>query len=119
MKALFALLSLLAWNEPEVGDRLALTQEISLGSSNFTPGKTLRLQELEPLDISGSPLMHYLLVEESCEHPEAQSEMEIITPNGNDDSTAVGVELNPGCNWEIWLEQKDLYTSSFFSKAVK
>lgn len=119
MKILFALLSLLAWNEPEVGDRLALTQEISLGTSNFAVGKTLQLQELEPLDIAGHPVMYYVLSEENCEHPEAQSEMEIITPNGNSESSAVGVELSSGCKWEIWLEQKDLFTSSFFMKAAK
>lgn len=117
MTALLALLSILAWNEPEAGNRLALTQKINLSGIEFPAGKTLVLQEKEPLDVPGAPLMHYLLTEEKCESPEAQSEMEIITPEGNDESTAVGVQLSPGCSWEIYLEMKDYETPSFFSDA--
>lgn len=117
MITLFAILSILTWSEPEVGDSLKLTQDIDLVSVQFPVGKMLRLVEIEPLGIPGAPVVLYTLVEEQCENPEAKSDMEIITPNGSPESSAVGVELSPGCTWDIYVEQKDLFTESFFARA--
>lgn len=111
------LFSVIAWNEPEIGDKLALTQDIDLVSAKFPAGKALRLREVEPVAVPGAPLFLYTLTEEVCETPEAQTDLEIVTPNGNPESTAAGVQVSPGCVWEIYLEQKDFYTPSFFTYA--
>jgi hypothetical protein len=119
MNTLLALLSILAWNDPEAGDRLALTQKITLGPASFVAGTSLRLEEKEPLAVPGAPLMYLRLTEEKCEHPEWESEMEIVTPAGNEEASAVGVQLSKDCNWEIYIEQKDMLTPSFFAAALK
>jgi hypothetical protein len=116
MKTLALLmLSSLSWNnvDPE-GQVFALTEKVTLGDPYFPTGTELRLLEREPLTFPGANLMLYRLTQEPCAHPEWSSEMQIITPAGNQESSAVGVELGRGCQWSIYVEQKDLATSSFF-----
>ncbi len=116
-----ALLTALPWFDLEPEQTLRLTQKIALGQAaeqpSYPAGTSLVLREREPLAVPGAPLLLLKLEEASCAHPEWQSELEIITPAGNDESSAVGVQVYQGCRWEIYLEQKDLLTSSFFSAA--
>lgn len=108
----------LDWNSLAEGDALVLTQKIQLGNPEpfFPAGTSLRLESREPLAMPGALLMLYRLTQSPCPHPEWESGMEIVTPAGNPESSAVGVQLGKGCQWEIFLEQKDLSTSSFFAR---
>ena len=117
MTILLALFTILNWSEPGVGDRLALTQDIDLISVSFPSETVLRLDAIEAVSVPGAPLVLYRLTQEKCDNPKAQSEIEIVTPKGNADSSAVGVQLLEGCVWEIYVEQKDLLTPSFFKPA--
>lgn len=109
------LLAALSWYDLDDGINLRLTQKIALGEPSFPAGTPLKLISREPLAVPGAPLLLIKLEETNCAHPEWKSEMEIITPAGNEESSAVGVELEEGCQWSIWVEQKDLFTNSFFA----
>lgn len=116
LAAALLLPSALPWSEFEPGNVVTTTQNLSLGKMEFPSGLKLQLLSAEPLEVPGAPLLYFTLVQNPCPKPEQQSEMEIITPEGNEESSAVGVELAPGCRWGIYLEQKDLYQPSFFGK---
>lgn len=107
--------SRLQWYDLEVGQGLALTQEVVLGGHPFKAGTQLWLEDREPLAVPGAPLSFYTLYQSPCLEPESASQLEIIVPEGNAESSAVGVELTEGCNWGIYVEDKDLFTPSFLA----
>lgn len=107
--------SRLPWFDLEVGQGLVLTQEVVLGGHPFKSGTQLYLEDREPLSVPGAPISFYTLYQSPCLEPESASQLEIITPEGNAESSAVGVELTEGCNWGIYVEDKDLFTPSFLA----
>jgi hypothetical protein len=104
----------LQWFDLEVGQGLALTQEVVLGGNPFKAGTELWLEDKEPLSVPGAPISFFTLYQSPCENPNLQSDLEIVVPTGNPESSAVGVELSRGCNWGIYVEDKDAFTPSFF-----
>ena len=106
-----ALLAALSWMDLEPASPVRLTEKVTLGEPSFPAGTRLFLEEKEGL---GIPVVRYKLREADCAHPEWESEMVIITPRGNEESSAVGVQLSRGCTWEVFVEQKDLLTPSLF-----
>lgn len=105
----------LQWFDLEAGQGLVLTQEVVLGGHPFKAGSQLWLEDKEPLSIPGAPLSFYTLYQSPCLEPEAASQLEIIVPEGNAEASAVGVELTEGCNWGIYVEDKDIFTPSFLA----
>ncbi|MGZ3696395.1 MAG: hypothetical protein ACXVBL_19105 [Bdellovibrionota bacterium] len=106
------------WTDLNIGDKLLLTEKITLGENgpSFPAGTALQFQSSEPLAIPGAPVLYLSLTETKCEHPEWASETQIIVPQGNTESNSVGVELERNCRWGIYVEQKDLFQPSFLSK---
>ena len=105
----------LPWFDLEIGQGLVLTQEVVLGGHPFKAGTQLFLEDREPLSVPGAPISFYTLYQSPCLEPESASQLEIIVPEGNAESSAVGVELTEGCNWGIYVEDKDLFTPSFLA----
>ncbi len=116
--ALALLWAPVTWMDLDTGQEFRLTQPIELGASGpaFPEGTTLSLISREPLSIPGAPMELLGLEQIPCAHPEWTSDMEIITPLGNDERSAVGVQLDPGCQWKVYVETKDLFTPSFFAR---
>lgn len=109
----------LSWNELQVGQSLALTQKITLGDPEpyFPVGTELVVESSEPLEVPGAPLWLFHLRQPNCAHPEWESDMEIVTPLGNEESAAVGVQVARDCRWDLYAELKDMATPSFFVPA--
>ncbi len=108
------------WNTFEEGRTYLLTQRLRLGNSgpDFAVGFPLRFLSEDSLQIPGAAVTLLTFVQESCDKPELSSEMEIILTYGNDENTSVGVQIAPGCRWEIFVEQKDLSTPSFLGPQI-
>jgi hypothetical protein len=105
----------LPWSELEVGSRYQLAQEVRLGESPVFPvGMALALENQEPLSVPGEPLEYFEFRQLPCANPETTSEIEIVLPAGNEEASSVGVELQAGCLWGIYVESKDLFTPSIF-----
>lgn len=109
-----SLFAALSWMDLEPSQGVQLTEKVTLGEPSFPAGTRLLLEEKEGL---GIPVVRYKLREAECAHPEWESEMAIITPRGNEESSAVGVQLSRGCAWEVFVEQKDLLTPSLFTSS--
>jgi len=110
-----------SWYELETGDILSLAQDVHLEHAGHAlpEGSAYRLIKKEPLSIPGAPMIYLGLEQAPCPQPEWESEMEIVVPRGNPERSAVGVELRPGCLLGIYVEQKDLFTSSLFSRETE
>lgn len=108
----------LQWFDLDAGRGFALTQDLELGGQPFKAGTRLWLEDREPLAVPGAPISFYTLYQSPCLTPNAASGLEIVVPAGNPESSAVGVELSEGCNWGIYVEDKDLFTPSFFENAL-
>jgi hypothetical protein len=119
LSALLILAAPLSWTDLQPGEKLQLTEKITIGENgpSFPAGTALHYESAEPLDIAGYPVLFLKLKEIQCAHPEWNHEMEILVPKGNPESSSVGVELKPGCNWGIYVEQKDLFQPSFFTRS--
>lgn len=104
----------LPWNELEVGQELALTQDVVLGGHPFSAGISLQLEDRDSLEVPGAPISFYMLRQFPCAEPDSASTVEIVVPEGNEEASAVGVELSEGCYWGVYVEAKDLFTPSFF-----
>lgn len=122
MRALFVLLLLvsniaeataLTWSEIGVGQNVTLRQKFTLGEGGPTFQSGLSLVVLETGAL-GIPVTLIRMREEVCSEPARTAPMELVTPEGNSESTAVGIQLPGNCDWEIFIEQKDLGTSSLF-----
>lgn len=103
------------WFDLEVGEQFALSQEIELAGHGFPAGTRLWLESREPISVPGAPMSYYSFYQSPCSQPELEAELEIVVPAGNPESSAVGVELFRGCNWGVYVENKDLFSSSFLS----
>lgn len=113
--AALLLLAPLSWFDLDSGQRVELTQKISLGEKVFPAGTSLELVSKEPLAIPGASLELLKLEQAPCPRPEWESEMEIVLPDGNPESSSVGIQLEQNCRWWVYVEEKDLFTPSFFA----
>lgn len=111
---LFSLLSVLNWTDLNPAEPLILRQEVKLGEAAFPAGTHFSLLSSEPLDLPGAPLVLFHLMKTPCEQPAQTHEMEIIVPEGAPEASSVGVELEAGCRWGVYVEQKDLLERSLF-----
>lgn len=102
------------WFELEPNAEYSLSQDITVGGHPFSAGTRLFLEEREPLSVPGAPLSFFVLHEVKCLEPDSASQLEIILPEGSPTGSEVGVELSEGCNWGIYVEDKDLFTPSLF-----
>jgi hypothetical protein len=112
---LASLLSVLSWSELDPAEPLLLRQKIQLGEAAYAPGTRFSLLGSEPLDLPGAPLVLFHLMKTPCAHPQQTHGMEIIVPEGGPEASSVGVELETGCRWSVYVEQKDLLQPSLFS----
>lgn len=106
----------LPWTDLTIGDQLVLTEKVTLGEAgpSFPAGTRLEYQAMDPLDIAGAPVVYLSFIQPNCEHPEWESGIEIVLPKNNPESSSVGVEIERGCHWGIYVEQKDLFQPSLF-----
>jgi hypothetical protein len=112
---LASLLSVLSWTELDPAEPLWLRQEIKLGEVAYAPGTRFSLLGREPLGLPGAPLVLFHLRKTPCEQPQQTHGMEIVVPEGGPEASSVGVELETGCRWSVYVEQKDLLQPSLFS----
>ena len=100
MNALLLLaLSALPWHYLDEGMDLGLTQKIDMKVAAFPAGTQLHLESKEGLSIPGANLLLLKLSQAPCADPELKTEMEIVLPEGNAESTAAGVQIDPNCRW--------------------
>lgn len=104
----------LSWSEIAAGQAVTLRQKFTLGPNGPTFNADLDFAVLtaEPLSIPASMIR---LREEPCVEPSRTSPMELVTPEGNQESSAVGLQLSGDCVWKVFVETKDLETPSLFS----
>jgi hypothetical protein len=119
MLTLFGLLiGALPWMDLSEGDSLNLNQKIvwsELGPA-FPMGTSVKLLSKEALSIPGAPMLLLNFEQFPCIHPEWEGGMQIIVPEGSSEASSVGLELEQDCQWKVYVEQKDLFTNSFFIK---
>ena len=108
----------ITWYALESGRLYRLAQDVDLAPSGprFEAGLTLRYLGSEDLSIPGAAVTLMKFDQEPCERPDLKTQMEIILPSGNPESSSVGVQIEKGCRWEIFVEQKDLFTKSLFAE---
>lgn len=108
----------LPWSEIGETPAYSLTEKVTLGERgpSFPAGTALTFESREPLEVPGAPLELLHLTQAPCEHPEWTSEIEIVTPAGNAEANAVGVQLEQGCRWNVYVETKDLLMPSFLAR---
>jgi hypothetical protein len=104
-----------SWMDVQESKAVELSQALKLGEGSFAEGTALAMIRAEALSAPGMALTYYTLKEINCTHPQWESDLQIILPEGvTDESHSVGVELKPGCEWGIYVEVKDLSFPSFF-----
>lgn len=100
------------WQDLESEKSYTLTQSIHLVPEFKLPqGQRLELRELGPLP--GLAVTSFSLYLSACPWPDGKSEMTLVLAAGASAGSEVGVELN-SCAVEIYVENKDLPTLSFF-----
>jgi hypothetical protein len=108
----------LSWENLERGEQVQLSQNIELlrksGEAIHLPVETkLFLDDVQPLgELSVTDFTFRVT---SCTTPELDSEMSLILPNENtpNSKAEVGVSYTKGCELDVFVESKDIATSSF------
>lgn len=104
---------------------LALTEDLPLETASNDPrtplllkkGTRFHLDSVDGLDMIRVTLL--TLTEENCTPQSVpDTEITLILPEGTsaDSHSEVGVQLTQNCTLSVFIEWKDLYRSSFFSK---
>lgn len=125
MRSLLVLLALVfssqvfanSWNDLEVGESYTLNQEISLVSNSpgqstyhIPAGTVLNHSDLIPLDMISVLIYQFKLP--NCPGNDFETQMEIIPVQGTSPLVEIGAQVGSNCLLEIFIETKDIYTSS-------
>ncbi len=86
--------------------------ERSSSKLDFTKGEEFVLREISPLDMINVILYHFDY--KNCPGPAMQTEMEIIPVQATSPVVEIGAQLEEKCDLLIFIESKDLMTSSLF-----
>ncbi|HXH73734.1 MAG TPA: hypothetical protein VNJ08_02125 [Bacteriovoracaceae bacterium] len=125
MRLIFVLLLIsfnafaIEWRDLEVLKTYQLSQNFQLpqtersGSGmDFTKGEVVLLKEQLPL--SGFNVMLYIFKYIPCPGQDMQTDLEIIPVQGTSPVIEIGTQLEKGCELNVYIEVKDLFTKSFF-----
>jgi len=106
------------WNDLEMDQKYTLTQSFQLpqiersGSLvDFLAGEEVVLKEIIALDMI--KVMLFKFDYKSCPGPDMKTDMEIIPVKNTAPVVEVGAQLEK-CSLEIFIESKDLMSTSFF-----
>ncbi len=106
------------WNDLELDQKYTLTQSFQLpqiersGSLvDFLQGEEVVLKDIIPLDMI--KVMLFKFDYKNCPGPDMKTDMEIIPVKNTSPVIEVGAQLE-NCTLEIFIENKDLMTASFF-----
>lgn len=114
----FAHAETLQWADIEVDERYILNKDIV-----FPEGYEFKAGEkVDVLDFiaGGIPVVYWQLHAEDCKNPDATAEMILLNPTPEDTSTdrSIAVALTEGCNLDVWVELKDLYSNSILDVEI-
>ncbi len=107
------------WNELEEKTQYQLTQSFQLpqiersGSLlDIMKGENFLLTEVTGLDMINVSL--FVFEYKNCPGRSMKTDMEIIPVNNTSPVVEIGAQVIEGCKLEIFIENKDLMTNSFF-----
>ena len=107
------------WNELEEKTQYNLTQSFQLpqiersGSLlDIMKGESFLLTEVTGLDMINVSLFTFEY--KNCPGRSLKTDMEIIPVNNTSPVVEIGAQVVEGCKLEIFIENKDLMTNSFF-----
>lgn len=118
--ALFSLTTIvhaeaLPWTDLELYETYTLNQTISFPEGvDFPAGSKM---EVRDIIAGGIPVVYWQLHAEDCKNPDATAEMILVNPSPEDTTSdrSIAVALTEGCNLDVWVEIKDLYSPSVLS----
>ncbi|MBA2406103.1 MAG: hypothetical protein H0V66_15110 [Bdellovibrionales bacterium] len=106
------------WNELEIQQKYRLTQSFQLPQLerskslvDFLEGEEVVLKEIVGLDMIKVVL--YKFDYKNCPGPAMKTDMEIIPVKNTSPVVEIGAQLE-NCTLEIFIENKDLMSTSFF-----
>jgi hypothetical protein len=107
----------LSWQDIEITDEVVLTQDIELNGSDgsvmeISAEERLRLEDLMPLD--GISVVKAVFSFDGCPAVDFKTEMMIVLPKRGEMNSEVGVQIEKGCRFAVFIETKDYGTISFF-----
>jgi hypothetical protein len=106
----------LQWTDIEVDERYILNHDIVFPEGyEFKAGT-----KIDVLDFiaGGIPVVYWQLHSEDCKNPDATAEMILLNPTPEDTTRdrSIAVALTEGCNLDVWVEIKDLYSNSILNE---
>lgn len=109
----------LQWTDIELNQFYALNKTITFPEgSEFKGGEKFYVADF----ISGGiPVVYWQLQAEDCKDPKAKADMILLNPTPEDTTTdrSIAVALTEGCNLDVWVELKDLYSNSILDTETK
>lgn len=105
----------LQWTDLELYQTYKLNQTITFPEGiEFKAGEKVYVMDFIA---GGIPVVYWQMHMENCKNPEATADMIIVNPSPEDTTTdrSIGMALTEGCNLDIWVEIKDLYSGSIFA----
>jgi hypothetical protein len=112
-------LQAVSWNDLEISNQYKINQQLQLrqiersGSMlEISAQESFSLKEVIGLDMINVSL--YRLQYKNCPGPAMKTEMEIIAVKNTAPVVEVGAQLELECMLEIFIENKDTLTESFF-----
>lgn len=105
----------LPWTDLELYETYTLNQTISFPEGyEFSAGNTV---EVRDYIAAGIPVVYWQMHVEDCKNPDATAEMILVNPSPEDTTSdrSIAVALTEGCNLDVWVETKDLFSPSILS----
>lgn len=103
------------WNDLEINQSYKLGQSFELPviegdipAVNFTEGEEVVLKDIVPLDMISVVL--FIFDYKNCPGQNIKTDMEIIPVQ----NVEIGALLEKGCQFEIYIETRDIYSESLF-----
>jgi hypothetical protein len=107
------------WNDLETQETYKLTQSFQLPQTersgsllDLLRGDRFVLKAITGLDMINVSLFTFEL--KKCPGPALKTDMEIIPVDGTTPVVEIGAQIAGECKLEIFIENKDLMTNSFF-----
>ncbi len=108
----FAHAEALPWADLELYQTYKLNQTISFPDGpEFKAGEKMYMMDYIVGDI---PVIYWQMHAEDCKNPDAKAEMILVNPTPEDTTRdrSIAVALSEGCNLDVWVEIKDIYSPS-------
>ena len=115
----FNLFATVEWSDLELDQNLKITQSFQLKQKIASASLVdiMKGQKFVLTDIIGLDMINVTLFQfeyKNCPGPQMKTDMEIIPVNNTSPVVEIGAQLIEKCTLEIFIETKDLMTSSFF-----